>query len=459
MSDPSRKSRADRRLDRKFRKRELARQDLAESLHLKNDLNTDRSLIMGRRVSAIKTAARFGLVSIPVLAPMVVAWTGQAGFAMKIIGWDLPAAILYAAAYELTTTFCAWMYHEARSDGDGGFEYRAATWAFALGSATQQWWHYSTDWHATPRSVTFASMTIIGLIVWELYARLMHRRTLRKLGLRSEVMPKIDLVRWIRFPKHAWRAWSHMIRTGERDIECAWVAADSARFGRSSAPVRPGSGWVRSKFGNGSGKVRPGSASGNAGSAGTSEGSGSQNGGQASGDMGAVVEMIDPRDGQVRHITALWGNVQTEGTRILRYPTNTGVKAWAESLQRDGVQPKFVAVREFGQDEQHSSDAVQERIELAVAQGHRVLNHPYWQEHMKDFAPVVVEEIPTDRGERMAEVIEWFRERGGLKDSVALREIETRYGLSRTSASELRRDAHKKMEQEDGGNVVDLRAI
>lgn len=459
MSDVTRKSRADRRLDRKFRKRELARQDLAAGLHLKNDLTADRSLVTGRRVNAIKTAARFGLVSIPVLAPMVVAWTGQAGFAMKIIGWDLPAAILYAAAYELTTTFCAWMYHEARSDGDGGFEYRAATWAFALGSATQQWWHYSADWHATPRSVTFASMTIIGLIVWELYARLMHRRTLRKKGLRSEVMPKIDLVRWVRFPRHAWRAWSHMIRTGERDIECAWVAADSARFGRSSGRFGKGSGGLRARFGNGSARVRPGSDGGNAGSAGTSEGSGSQNGGQASGNMGAVVEMIDPRDNQVRHITALWGNVQTEGARILRHPTNSGVKAWAESLQGDGVQPKFVAVWAFDQDEQDSSDVVRERVELAVSQGHRVLNHPYWQEHAKDFAPVEVENIPTDRGERMAEVIAKFRERGESKDSVPLKEIEDRYGLSRTSASELRRDAHNKMVQEDGGNVVDLKAI
>jgi hypothetical protein len=222
----------DRRVDRKMRKRQLERMDDREKLQYKIKRRDDRDALTRQRMDKLASATKVVITTGPIMAPMAVAWTGQAGFAMKVIGWTFPAAIVYAAAYELTTAFCGWMYHEARKDGDTGLEYRFATWAFASGSATQQWWHYSDHWSATPRSVTFASMTMIGLIVWELYARLIHRRELRKNNMRSKPMPKLGVVRWVRFPRLAWSAWSEMIRTGSRDLDRAWSVVESRRTSR-----------------------------------------------------------------------------------------------------------------------------------------------------------------------------------------------------------------------------------
>jgi hypothetical protein len=225
----------DRRVDRKIRKRQLERLDEREELRNKIDRRAERDALTRQRLSKVALATRTVMISGPILAPMAVAWTGQAGFAMKVIGWTFPAAIVYAAAYELTTAFCGWMYHEARKDGDSGIEFRLATWAFATGSATQQWWHYSDHWSATPRSVTFASMTMIGLMVWELYARLIHRRKLRQANMRTKPMPKMGLVRWVRFPRTAWTAWSEMVRTGTRDLDQAWSVAEVIRTNKRSA--------------------------------------------------------------------------------------------------------------------------------------------------------------------------------------------------------------------------------
>lgn len=162
----------------------------------------------------------------PITAPMVISWTGQSGFAQRVLDWNFVASLIYAAAYELTTIFCAWMYHEARKDGDKGWEYRAATWAFAIGAGVQQWWHYSADWNATPRSVTYSTMTAIGVVVWELYARLIHRRKMRADGKITNSRPRIGLARWFRYTRISWTAWSGSVLHGFEDFTTMWTWAE-----------------------------------------------------------------------------------------------------------------------------------------------------------------------------------------------------------------------------------------
>ena len=83
---------------------------------------TDRAQQLARQRTRALITGRLILITFPILAPMLVAWTGQSEFAMRVLGWAFAASIVYAAAYELTTAFCAWMYHEARKDGDHGWE-------------------------------------------------------------------------------------------------------------------------------------------------------------------------------------------------------------------------------------------------------------------------------------------------------------------------------------------------
>lgn len=176
-----------------------------------------------------QNAARQALIVGPIVAPMAVAWTGQVGFAKSVLGWIFSAGLVYAAAYELTTVFCAWMYHEARKDGDKGWEYRIATWMFAAGSGLQQYWHYSANWAPTPRAITYSTMTAVGVIVWELYARLIHRRALRASGRISEARPRIELSRWLRFPRTAFIAWSISVNENMTSLDELWTRAQIER--------------------------------------------------------------------------------------------------------------------------------------------------------------------------------------------------------------------------------------
>lgn len=192
----------------------------------RKERNAERWVEFKRRAGA---TGRTAMVVGPIVAPMSIAWTGQIGFAQGVLKWPFAGGIGYAAAYELSIIFCAWMYHEARKDGDSGTYYRLLTWAFAIGNGVQQWWHWADNWRATPRSVTYSIMTMVGILIWEAYAKLIHRRKLRADGKLAGARPRIGLVRWVRYPRISWTAWSGSVRYGFDDFDNMWTWAEIER--------------------------------------------------------------------------------------------------------------------------------------------------------------------------------------------------------------------------------------
>ncbi|MGW1496142.1 hypothetical protein [Streptomyces sp. NPDC002402] len=175
----------------------------------------------------MRNQARRVLVTGPILAPMAVAWWSQTDYAKDAFGWWTVFALGFAAAWELTTAFTGWMYHQARQQGDAGTIYRIMTWVFASGAAAMNYAHHcGPGGRPTQASVAFATMSVVGMVLWELYASLVHRQYLREQGLVSRARPRIGLIRWIRFPIRSWTAWSLTIESASLStLECAWNAA------------------------------------------------------------------------------------------------------------------------------------------------------------------------------------------------------------------------------------------
>ncbi|GGR04374.1 hypothetical protein [Kitasatospora griseola] len=230
------------RTARKLEKRRLKREARAAE-------RAGKPTLAGRTKALLKANSRRLLAIVPITAPMAVAWTGQAGFAQDILGWVPPFTVLFAAAWELSTAFVAWMYHEARKVGDSGTLYRVATWVFAVGAAVMNYWHASATvtghkwdpvaqkmvdqlsyWDPTPKAVAFSVMSITGMVLWELYARLIHRSKLRADGKVAQSRPTIGAIRWARYPAHAFTAWSLAITDESLStVELAWTAAANHR--------------------------------------------------------------------------------------------------------------------------------------------------------------------------------------------------------------------------------------
>lgn len=215
-------------LSEQERQAEILRRKKEREAKARKERNAERWVEFKRRLGA---ATQTAMVVGPIMAPMSIAWTGQIGFAQKVLEWPFGGGVAYAAAYELTIVFCAWMYHEARKDGDIGSYYRMLTWFFALANGVQQWWHWADNWSATPRSVAYSTMTMIGILVWEAYNKLVIRRKLRADGKISGARPRIGFTRWLRYPRISWTAWSGSIRFGFDDFQDMWTWAEVEREG------------------------------------------------------------------------------------------------------------------------------------------------------------------------------------------------------------------------------------
>jgi hypothetical protein len=248
------------KLQAKGERRDAKEARRAKARELRAAARSGKPSVTDRVKQFVKVNAERLMVIGPITAPMAVAWTGQAGFAEDILGWVVPFTILFAAAWELSTAFVGWMYHQARQSGDAGTLYRVSTWIFALGAAVMNFWHASgeavagsrvwdakreiwteqiTYWHFTPKAVAFAAMSIVGMVLWELYASLIHRRKLREDGKVAKARPSIGAVRWIRYPVHSFTAWSLAI-TDPRltTLDRAWTAAGAQLADRKA--VRTG---------------------------------------------------------------------------------------------------------------------------------------------------------------------------------------------------------------------------
>jgi hypothetical protein len=202
-----------------------------------------RKNIVSKIGAALPTIGRRAMIAGPILAPMTVAWIGQIGFARGTLGWPIEGAIVFAAAWELTTAFAGWMYHQARKDGDRGALFRFATWVFACAAGAMNYWHacpviterlnaqtirQHVNLDPNPKAVSYGAMSLVGIALWELYSSLIHRKELRAKGIVSSARPRFGILRWLRFTRITWHAWSLSVRHGIRTVDAAWAEAVAA---------------------------------------------------------------------------------------------------------------------------------------------------------------------------------------------------------------------------------------
>jgi hypothetical protein len=188
-----------------------------------------RAARRARFVTAMPRWADRALFVLPIMFPMAVAWVGQIRFAMIVMGWPLPAAIVFAAGFELSTAYVARLDWLSRAAGDSALLFRAATWGFAAGAATMNYWHAAGPRFApTGEAVSYGLMSITGVVLWELLSTYRHRTALRAEGKLPAARPRFGLARWIWFGRLTRVASLLTLRDGYTTTDLAWRAAIGA---------------------------------------------------------------------------------------------------------------------------------------------------------------------------------------------------------------------------------------
>ncbi len=183
----------------------------------------------GRRArlrTAIPVWADRALFIGPIVFPMAVAWVGQIQFARDVMGWPLAGAVVFAAGFELSTAYVARLDWLARAGGDNTALFRIATWLFAAGAAVMNYWHAADPgFHPNGEAVSYSTMSITGVILWELLSIYRHRGILRAEGKLPPRRPRFGAARRIWFPRVTHLATLLVVRDGHTTTEDAWNAA------------------------------------------------------------------------------------------------------------------------------------------------------------------------------------------------------------------------------------------
>ncbi len=190
------------------------------------------------RAAAPRWADR-ALFIMPILFPMAVAWVGQIRFAMDVMSWPLPPAIVFAAGFELSTAYVARLDWLSRAAGDSALLFRTATWGFAAGAALMNYWHAAGPYFApTGEAVSYGLMSITGVVLWELLSTYRHRTALRAEGKLPASRPRYGLARWIWFRPLTRLAWLVALRDGYTTTDLAWRAARRTSRATTGTPRR-----------------------------------------------------------------------------------------------------------------------------------------------------------------------------------------------------------------------------
>ncbi|MEV6922942.1 DUF6884 domain-containing protein [Dactylosporangium sp. NPDC051485] len=195
---------------------------------------THRAARWARMANTVPKVAEWALFVLPIVFPMAVAWVGQIRFAMDVMHWPLPAAIVFAAGFELSTAYVARLDWRARAAGDSSVLFRAATWCFAAGAAVMNYWHAAgPNFAPTGEAVSYGLMSLTGVILWELLSTYRHRTQLRAEGKLPLARPRFGLARWMYMRPITRIAWLLTVRDGYTTTDLAWGAAVDAieRYG------------------------------------------------------------------------------------------------------------------------------------------------------------------------------------------------------------------------------------
>lgn len=102
--------------------------------------------------------------------------------------------------------------------------------------------------------------------------------------------------------------------------------------------------------------------------------------------QGTVYALIDPRDSKIRYVGKTTQPILTRLAGHLAQPTNPAMRVWINGLSLAGLAPRIEAVTTAPE---ARLDAEEKRqISRHIKQGHRLLNAPYYQQHVADLSSI-----------------------------------------------------------------------
>jgi hypothetical protein len=162
-----------------------------------------------------RRAQRFGYVALAVVVGITAAmsWRGLVGFGTNVLHLSRPWCYGVPVSLDMAAMMCGALSLQAVADRDSAGGPRLLTFALILGSASANAYNAQRV-GGLAAALYFGSMSVLCGWLWDVVLRRVRRTVLRAIGAVERPLPRFRLVRWARYPRETYAAWSVAVKYG-----------------------------------------------------------------------------------------------------------------------------------------------------------------------------------------------------------------------------------------------------
>lgn len=166
----------------------------------------------GKQEKAI-TIAGYVLLTVVVSCVALMSWTGLVGFGRDTLHMSAPLVWLVPISLDVAAMTCAFLSLRSTVAGDSATGPRLMVLAFVGASAVFNWVHAGRT-GSTAAEVFYGGMSLAAAALFDVVLRQVRRHLLRRQHAIERPLPRFRAVRWLRYPKQTYAAWSVAVRDG-----------------------------------------------------------------------------------------------------------------------------------------------------------------------------------------------------------------------------------------------------
>ncbi|MEV5880717.1 DUF2637 domain-containing protein [Streptomyces sp. NPDC052101] len=162
----------------------------------------------------VKTTG-YALLLVVVAIAAAMSWNGLVGFGTDVLHMREPWAYGVPVSLDVAAMLCGFLSLRAVIAHDSAAGPRLLTFFLVAGSAGANYYHASTEpGGSTAAALYFGAMSVLSWWLFDVVLRQIRRTMLRRIGAVERPLARFRAVRWMRYPRETFAAWSLSVRYG-----------------------------------------------------------------------------------------------------------------------------------------------------------------------------------------------------------------------------------------------------
>ncbi|MGW4954580.1 DUF2637 domain-containing protein [Streptomyces parvulus] len=161
------------------------------------------------------TLTGYALLLVVVGIAAAMSWNGLVGFGTDVLHLQEPWAYGVPVSLDVAAMLCGFLALRAVIAHDSAAGPRLLTFFLVTGSAGANWYHAENAPNgSTAAALYFGAMSVLSWWLFDVVLRQIRRTMLRRIGAVERPLARFRVVRWVRFPRETFAAWSLSVRYG-----------------------------------------------------------------------------------------------------------------------------------------------------------------------------------------------------------------------------------------------------